>query len=99
MNWGIAEVLNISMQFSVQIYCALIKPLKLHSATLFRSEVDLSPLGIQQAHELGNRRGTEHFDAIFCSDLLRSYKTAEIAFGNTFPIGSRSFTAWNSAGA
>ena len=49
-------------------------------------DVELSPLGEKQAKELGERRRGEHFDAIFCSDLERSYKTAEIAFGDTFPI-------------
>lgn len=28
----------------------------------------------------------QEFDAIFCSDMQRSYKTAEIAFGDKFPI-------------
>lgn len=50
------------------------------------NDVELSPLGIRQAKELGERYKNEHFDAIFCSDLQRSYKTAEIAFGNRFPI-------------
>lgn len=50
------------------------------------NDVELSPLGIKQAKELGARRSKEHFDAIFCSDLKRSYKTAAIAFGNKFPI-------------
>jgi len=43
-------------------------------------DVELSPLGIKQAKELGERYKNEEFDAIFCSDLHRSYKTAEIAF-------------------
>lgn len=50
------------------------------------NDVDLSPLGIQQAKDLGERRKDEKFEAIFCSDLQRSYKTAQIAFGNKFPI-------------
>lgn len=50
------------------------------------NDVELSPLGIQQAMDLGERRKDEKFDVIFCSDLQRSYKTAEIAFGNKFPI-------------
>ena len=50
-------------------------------------DVDLSPLGEQQARELGQRYKNENFDAIFCSDLKRSYKTAELAFANRdFPI-------------
>jgi broad specificity phosphatase PhoE len=50
------------------------------------NDVALSPLGESQAKELGQRRAGEHFDAIFCSDLQRSYKTAELAFGDAFPI-------------
>lgn len=50
------------------------------------NDVELSELGIQQAKDLGQRRGDELFDAIFCSDLQRSYKTAVIAFGDKFPI-------------
>lgn len=50
------------------------------------NDVELSELGIEQAKDLGKRRGKEKFAAIFCSDLQRSYKTAEIAFGNTFHI-------------
>ncbi len=47
------------------------------------NDVALSPLGVQQAKELGERRGEENFDAIYCSDLQRSLKTGEIAFENT----------------
>lgn len=50
------------------------------------NDVELSELGKTQAKDLGKRRGNEKFDAIFCSDLQRSFKTAEIAFGNKFPI-------------
>jgi len=50
------------------------------------NDVELSPLGIQQSKELGQRRSNATIDAIFCSDLQRSYKTAELAFGNKFPI-------------
>lgn len=50
------------------------------------NNVDLSPLGEKQATELGERYKNDHFDAIFCSDLLRSYKTAEIAFKDKFEI-------------
>lgn len=49
-------------------------------------DVALSPIGIRQVKELGERRKGEKFEAIFCSDLQRSFKTAEIAFGNKFPI-------------
>lgn len=50
------------------------------------NDVALSKLGEQQAKELGDRYSGQQFDAIFCSDLQRSYKTAELAFGNRFPI-------------
>ncbi|HEU5187196.1 MAG TPA: histidine phosphatase family protein, partial [Candidatus Saccharimonadales bacterium] len=49
-------------------------------------DVALSPAGIAQARDLGKRYQDKHFDAIFCSDLQRSYKTAELAFGKKFPI-------------
>ncbi len=43
-------------------------------------DVELSELGKRQAKELGERYKDEHIDAVFSSDLQRSYKTAEIAF-------------------
>lgn len=49
-------------------------------------DVELSELGLQQSKEVGERYINDRFDAIFCSDLQRSYKTAELAFGNKFPI-------------
>lgn len=49
-------------------------------------DVELSPLGENQAKELGQRYLNKKLDAIFCSDLQRSYKTAAIAFGDKFPI-------------
>lgn len=50
------------------------------------ADVELSELGILQSKEMGQRYVNDHFDAIFCSDLQRSYKSAEIAFTNWFPI-------------
>lgn len=49
-------------------------------------DVELSELGLRQSKELGERYSREHFDTIFCSDLQRSYRTAELAFGNRSPI-------------
>lgn len=46
------------------------------------NDVELSPLGLQQADDLGQRYKNQTFDAVFCSDLQRSYKTAQIAFTN-----------------
>lgn len=50
------------------------------------ADVELSALGIKQSKEMGERYKNDHFDAIFCSDLQRSYKSAEIAFGDKFKI-------------
>jgi broad specificity phosphatase PhoE len=50
------------------------------------NDVSLSPLGITQSKEMGERYKDSMFDAIFCSDLQRSYKSAELAFGTKFPI-------------
>ncbi|MFM2330542.1 MAG: hypothetical protein RLZZ26_49 [Candidatus Parcubacteria bacterium] len=50
------------------------------------NDIELSPLGIEQSGEMRKRHEGEHFDAIFCSDLQRSYKSAELGFGTTFPI-------------
>ena len=49
-------------------------------------DVQLSELGIKQSQEMGERYKDENFDAIFCSDLQRAYKSAEIAFGDKWPI-------------
>jgi len=50
------------------------------------NDVALSPLGEQQSKEMGERYKNDHFDAIFCSDLKRAYKSAEIGFGDKWPI-------------
>ncbi|MDB5260272.1 MAG: phosphoglycerate mutase, putative phosphoglycerate mutase [Candidatus Nomurabacteria bacterium] len=50
------------------------------------NDVELSPLGIEQSKEMGERYKDEHFDAIFCSDLQRAWRSAEIAFGDKFKI-------------
>lgn len=50
------------------------------------NDIPLSKRGEQQAKELGERRKDDIFDAIFCSDLQRSYLTAHLAFGDKFPI-------------
>lgn len=49
-------------------------------------DVELSELGIQQAKDLGARRKNDKIDIILCSDLQRSYNTAQIAFGNKHKI-------------
>ena len=50
------------------------------------NDVELSELGIRQSKELGERYANRSFEAIFCSDLQRSYETAELAFGDKYPI-------------
>jgi len=50
------------------------------------NDVALSPLGEQQSKEMGIRYKDDHFDAIFCSDLQRAYKSAEIGFGTKWTI-------------
>jgi broad specificity phosphatase PhoE len=50
------------------------------------NDVALSPLGIQQSKEMGERYKDDHFDAIFCSDLQRAYNSAGIGFGDKWPI-------------
>ena len=43
----------------------------------------LSPLGREQAAELGRRRRDDGIDAVYASDLWRAVQTAQIAFGDT----------------
>ncbi len=42
------------------------------------NDVELSPLGVEQSKEMGERYKEDHFDAIFCSDLQRAYKSADL---------------------
>lgn len=50
-------------------------------------DVSLSAAGEEQARILGARRRHDHLAAVFCSDLIRSFRTAEIAFGDrSLPI-------------
>jgi broad specificity phosphatase PhoE len=50
------------------------------------ADVALSEAGQMQAKQLGVRYAGRTFDAIFCSDLQRSYRTGEIAFGGRYTI-------------
>lgn len=45
-------------------------------------DVALSATGEKQARALGARRRGDHLAVVFCSDLTRSFRTAEIAFGD-----------------
>ena len=50
-------------------------------------DVELSAVGQRQAREIGERRRETGIVAVYCSDLRRSYETADIAFaGTTTPI-------------
>ena len=46
---------------------------------------ELSELGLQQAKELGDKVD-EDFDAVYCSDLHRAVKSAELAFGDEYEV-------------
>ena len=48
--------------------------------------VELSPLGIEQSKELGERFNNIKIDLICCSDLKRAVDTVKIAFGDTIPV-------------
>lgn len=57
------------------------------------NDVRLSPAGLDQAKELGERYRNEFKpDVIFCSDLQRSVRTAMIAFDSLTP--AQIFTDW-----
>ena len=45
------------------------------------ADARLSAVGETQARELGARRSDDDLAAVFCSDLERAWRTAEIAFG------------------
>jgi broad specificity phosphatase PhoE len=44
-------------------------------------DAPLSTIGESQARDLGERRRADDVVAVFCSDLIRAVRTAEIAFG------------------
>lgn len=46
------------------------------------SDVDLSDTGVRQAIELRGKIGDKHFDCVFCSDLKRAIRSAELIFGD-----------------
>jgi hypothetical protein len=50
-------------------------------------DVGPSPTGEEQARMLGVRRRDDHYRVVYCSALSRSFRTAEIAFGDrSLPI-------------
>ena len=46
-------------------------------------DADLSPLGLKQSAELGERRRNGGYVAVFCADQQRAYKSAAIGFADT----------------
>jgi broad specificity phosphatase PhoE len=50
------------------------------------SDVELSPLGEQQSRELTAQVADKQFDVVFTSDLKRAIRSAEIAWGDTYPL-------------
>lgn len=50
------------------------------------SDVELSKLGIQQSIDLREKTKDKTFDAVFCSDLQRAVKSAELAWGGVYEI-------------
>jgi len=44
-------------------------------------DIDLSAVGEDQARKLGERRRADELAAVYCSDLRRAWRTAELAFG------------------
>ncbi len=50
------------------------------------SDVELSELGIQQSIALKDQTKEQIFDVVFCSDLQRAVKSAELAWGGMYPI-------------
>lgn len=56
-----------------------------HRATGWNPGV-LSELGVKQAKELGEMVKDRKFDVVISSDLARAAESAELGFGNRFPI-------------
>ncbi len=50
------------------------------------SDVELSELGIEQSIALREQTKDETFDVVFCSDLQRAVKSAELAWGGMYTI-------------
>ncbi len=50
------------------------------------ADVELSDLGIEQSKRLASLTADKRFDAVFTSDLQRAVKSAELTWGNAYPI-------------
>ncbi len=47
-----------------------------------KSDIELSPMGEEQARRLGERLKDEKFDAVYTSELVRTQQTARLALNN-----------------
>jgi broad specificity phosphatase PhoE len=47
---------------------------------------ELSPIGLEQSHQLAQEVAGRQFDAVICSDLERAVETARIAFGQKYDV-------------
>ncbi len=50
------------------------------------SDVELSQLGVEQSIRLKEQTKDKNFDVVFCSDLQRAVKSAELAWGGMYNI-------------
>lgn len=50
------------------------------------SDVELSPLGVQQSIDLKEQAKDLHFDVVFCSDLQRAHNSAKLAWEGAYQI-------------
>jgi len=50
------------------------------------NDVELSELGIKQSKELTDLTKDKRFDVVFCSDLKRALDSANLAWGEIYPI-------------
>lgn len=50
------------------------------------SDVELSPLGIQQSKDLREQTKNKKFDVVFCSDLKRAVDSAKLTWEGIYPI-------------
>ncbi len=50
------------------------------------SDVELSPLGVQQSIELKDQTKDTKFDMVFCSDLQRAHNSAKLAWKGLYEI-------------
>lgn len=50
------------------------------------NDVELSELGVQQSKDLAQLTEDKHFDVVFCSDLKRAVTSAELTWGDKYPV-------------